>query len=57
MRGSAAGRPNRHRWEGALMEAVAADRAARLPEADRAARMAWRDARLAALAGHLGAER
>jgi 3-hydroxyacyl-CoA dehydrogenase len=51
------GRPNRHRWEGPLMETVAADRAARLPEQERAGRMAWRDARLAALAGHLEAGR
>ena len=51
------GRPNRHRWEGPLMDTIAADRAARLPAEERAARMAWRDARLAALAGHLGGER
>ena len=48
------GRPNRHRWEGALAEAVLAARRERLSDADRPARMAWRDGRLAALASHLG---
>ena len=48
-------RPNRHRWEGALAERVAAARAEALPEAERPARMAWRDGRLARLAAHLGA--
>ena len=50
-------RPERHRWEGRLLETVAEARGARLPDGARAERMAWRDARLAALAGHLGAER
>lgn len=45
-------RPNRHGWEGVLAEAVVAARRERLPDEARPARMAWRDARLAALASH-----
>lgn len=45
-------RPNRPRWEGALRETVVAAQ----KNADHASRTAWRDARLAALAGFLERE-
>jgi hypothetical protein len=39
-------------WEGALLDKVEAERRAQLPAAALAARTAWRDRRLMALAAH-----
>ena len=46
-------RPNRPNWTGPLRDRICADRAAALPSDERAARMRWRDDRLAALANLL----
>lgn len=46
-------RPARAEWSGALAEMVIAARRRVLPESDIAARAAWRDVRLAALAAHI----
>lgn len=45
-----AARPTRPEWTGALRDAICAGRAQLLPEAERAARLRWRDERLAAIA-------
>lgn len=45
-----------HRWTGALMDDVEADRRAALPMEEHAARQLWRDKRLIALAAHKRAQ-